>query len=503
MEKKYVLAIDQGTTGSTVLLFDREGGIAGRAYSEFTQHYPRPGWVEHDPEEIWTVTLKVIGDAFRASGISPGEVASIGITNQRETTVIWDRASGKPVHNAIVWQCRRTSGICDALKADGLEPAFHEKTGLVVDAYFSGTKIKWLLENVPGAMEKAAAGALAFGTIDTWLIWNLTGGRAHVTDPTNASRTMIYNIHDLAWDSGLLEILGIPEALLPEVKGSSEQYGRTDPAALTGTGLEGDLEIPIAGIAGDQQAALYGQLCWEAGMVKNTYGTGCFIMMNMGEHPGISRSGLLTTICCDAAGRPAYALEGSVFITGAAVQWLRDELRIIEDAGETEAIAASIHDTGGVYVVPAFVGLGAPHWDMEARGAIVGLTRGAGRAQIVRATLESIAYQTFDVVEVMGKDSGIEIRELRVDGGAAKNSFLMQFQADILDVQVDRPEIVETTALGAALLAGLGVGFWSSPEELRGVRKQERLFRPSMEGENRESLLAGWRRAVGRVITKG
>ncbi len=503
MEKKYILAIDQGTTGTTVLLFDREGGIAGRAYSEFTQHYPRPGWVEHDPEEIWAVTRTVIGEAFASSGISPGEVASIGITNQRETTVIWDRSSGRPVHNAIVWQCRRTSEICDALKADGHEPTFHEKTGLVVDAYFSGTKIKWILENVPGAREKAAAGELAFGTIDTWLVWKLTGGRAHVTDPTNASRTLIYNIHDLAWDPELLDILGIPDSLLPEVKSSSEVYGKTDPEVLAGSGLEGDLEIPIAGIAGDQQAALYGQLCWDPGMVKNTYGTGCFIMMNMGDRPVISRNGLLTTICCDAAGRPAYALEGSVFITGAAVQWLRDELRIIKDADETEAIAASIPDTGGVYVVPAFVGLGAPHWDMDARGAIIGLTRGAGRAQIVRATLESIAFQTHDVVDVMGGDSGIEIRELRVDGGAAKNNFLMQFQADILGVDVDRPEIVETTALGAALLAGLGVGFWSSPEDLRGVRRRERLFKPSTEGEECETRLAGWRQAVGRVVTKG
>ena len=503
MEKKYILAIDQGTTGTTVLLFDREGATSGRAYSEFTQHYPRPGWVEHDPEEIWEVTRRVIGEAFRSCGVEPEEVAAIGITNQRETAVIWDRKSGKAVHNAIVWQCRRTADICRDLKKDGLEETFHEKTGLVVDAYFSGTKIKWLLDNVPEVRERAEAGELAFGTIDTWLIWKLTGGRVHVTDPTNASRTLIFNIHDLAWDAGLLETLDIPESLLPEIKGSSEVYGTTDPAALEGLDLRGNLEIPIAGIAGDQQAALYGQLCWEPGMVKNTYGTGCFIMMNMGPSPVLSRNGLLTTVCCDASGRPAYALEGSVFIAGAAVQWLRDELRIIEAAPETESIAASIPDAGGVYMVPAFVGLGAPHWDMGARGAITGLTRGAGRAQIVRAVLESIAYQTCDVVDVMGRDAEVEIRELRVDGGASKNDFLMQFQADILDVAVDRPKIVETTALGAALLAGLGVGFWESPESLQGVRKQEQLFTPDMKDDRRRALLGGWQDSVSRVRSKG
>ena len=491
----YILSIDQGTTGTTVLLFDRDGHIAGRAYSEFTQHYPKPGWVEHDAEEIWTVSKKVVDEALAGAGIGYDQVAGIGITNQRETTVIWDRKTGKPIHNAIVWQCRRTADICAALKAEGLEKIFHEKTGLVVDAYFSGTKIKWLLDNVDGARERAEAGELAFGTIDTWLIWNLTGGAVHVTDYTNASRTLIYNINDLAWDGELLETLDIPAAILPEVKSSSEVYGNTVAAVTSGA------EVPVSGIAGDQQAALFGQCCWEPGMVKNTYGTGCFIMMNMGDKPVLSDNGLLTTLCCDRSGKPGYALEGSVFIAGAAVQWLRDELGVVGDAAETEAIAKSVEDANGVYVVPAFVGLGAPYWDMDARGAILGITRGTSRANIVRATLESIAFQTRDVVEVMLRDSGIAIGELRVDGGASNNDFLMQFQADILDAAVDRPEIVETTAMGAAFLAGLAVGFWGSADDLKAARKSAKRFASVMDADVRERLCAGWKEAVGRVLT--
>ena len=490
-----ILSIDQGTTGTTVLVFDHDGAIVGRAYSEFTQHYPKPGWVEHDAEEIWAVSKKVADDALAGAGIGYDRVAGIGITNQRETTVIWDRSTGKPIHNAIVWQCRRTADICASLKAEGLEGRFHEKTGLVVDAYFSGTKIKWLLDNVEGAREKAEAGELAFGTIDTWLIWNLTGGAVHVTDYTNASRTLIFNINDLAWDGELLETLGIPASILPEVKGSSEVYGKTDPAVTSGS------EIPVSGIAGDQQAALFGQCCWEPGMVKNTYGTGCFIMMNMGDRPVLSDNGLLTTLCCDRSGKPGYALEGSVFIAGAAVQWLRDELGMIGDAAETEEIARGVEDTHGAYVVPAFAGLGAPYWDMDARGAILGITRGTNRAHIVRATLESIAFQTRDVVDVMIRDSGIAIGELRVDGGASNNDFLMQFQADILDAAVDRPEVVETTAMGAAFLAGLAVGFWASTDELEAVRTSAKRFTSAMDAEIRDRLCEGWKDAVGKVLT--
>jgi glycerol kinase len=491
-----VLALDQGTTGSTALVFAKDGAVLGRAYSEFTQHYPEPGWVEHDPEELWRTSLAVMGQALEAAAVGPGDLKAIGLTNQRETTVVWDRRSGAPVHPAIVWQSRQTAPICEALKRAGHEPAFRERTGLVLDAYFSGTKIRWILDRDPGRQARAAAGELAFGTIDTWLLWKLTGGRVHATDPTNASRTLLYNIHARAWDDELLRILEIPEAMLPVVRPSAGVFGET----LAQGGLPAG--IPISGIAGDQQAALYGQGCWEPGMAKNTYGTGAFLLMNTGRESRISPGGLLTTVCADARGGAAYALEGSIFIAGAAVQWLRDELGLVTRASETEEIARSVPDTQGVFVVPAFAGLGAPYWDMEARGAIVGLTRGAGRRHIVRATLESLAYQTRDVLEVMNRDSGVAIRELRVDGGASANDFLMQFQADILGVPVDRPVLVDTTAAGAAFLAGLGVGFWKDPEELRGARRRERLFEPTMLASERDRLYDGWQRAVARVRTR-
>lgn len=489
----YVMAIDQGTTGTTVLLLDHDGLCVGRAYSEFKQIYPRPGWVEHDPEEIWKVTCSVIEKALRETGIAADRISAIGITNQRETTVLWDRASGKPVHNAIVWQCRRTAPICNGLRKQGREDWFRERTGLVLDAYFSGTKLLWLLDNVPDARKRAEQGDLLFGTIDTWLIWKLSGGRTHVTDYTNASRTLIYNIHDRAWDADILGLLNIPERVLPEVKPSSGVCAHTIAAPPF------HRQIPIAGIAGDQQAALFGQGGWEPGMVKNTYGTGCFLLMYTGHKAVRSTQGLLTTLGCSETGGPAYALEGSIFTTGAAVQWLRDELEVLEQAAESERIARSVPDSNGVYMVPAFVGLGAPYWDMEARGAILGLTRGANRAHIIRATLESIAYQTRDVVEVMSADAGIPIKELRVDGGASANDFLMQFQADILHVRVDRPAMVETTALGAAFLAGMGVGFWKGAEELGKARRGEKIFEPSMSEKEREQLYSGWKEAVGRV----
>jgi glycerol kinase len=491
-----ILAIDQGTTGSTALVFSREGEILGRAYSEFTQHYPQPGWVEHDPEEIWQVSLKVIVQALEAAGVTKGELKAIGITNQRETTVVWNQRTGEPIHRAIVWQSRQTADICRQLKADGHEQLFRERTGLVVDAYFSGTKIKWILDRYPEARPMAEKGELRFGTIDTWLLWKLTGGQVHATDATNASRTLLFDIHRQQWDEELAAILDVPLAMLPQVKPSSGIFGET----RRNSGLPGG--VPIAGIAGDQQAALFGQGCWEPGMAKNTYGTGCFVMMNMGGESPISPGGLLTTVANDASGRPAYALEGSIFIAGAAVQWLRDELKLIRSASETEAIAQSVPDTQGVYVVPAFAGLGAPHWDMEARGAILGLTRGSNRAHLVRATLESLAYQTRDVIEVMNRDSGVTVRELRVDGGAAKNDFLMQFQADLLGVPVDRPVVVETTAAGAAFLAGLAVGFWQDPGELAGARRCERLFEPAMNDDQRQTLYEGWLRAVEKVKTQ-
>ncbi len=490
--EKYILSIDQGTTSSRAIIFDHDGNVVSLAQQEFMQYYPKPGWVEHDPNEIWATTMGVIADAMARGNINRSQISAIGITNQRETTVIWDAETGKPVHNAIVWQDRRTSKICDNLKEKGLEETIKHKTGLMVDAYFSGTKIKWILDNVEGAREKAEAGKLRFGTIDTWLIWKLTNGKVHVTDYTNASRTMIYNIFDLKWDEDLLKELNIPFSLLPEVKPSSQIYGNTDVDVF-------GAEVPIAGIAGDQQAATFGQVCYEKGMVKNTYGTGCFMLMNTGEDPIESKHGLLTTIAYGIDGKVNYALEGSIFVTGAAVQWLRDELKIVDSAADTEYYATKVKDNGGVYFVPAFAGLGAPYWDMYARGTIVGLTRGSSKAHIIRATLESIAYQTRDVLEAMEADSGIKLKTLRVDGGAALNNFLLQFQSDILGVEVERPVVNETTALGAAYLAGLAVGYWNGQEELLRKWKRDALFTPQMDEDERERLYAGWKRAVERA----
>ncbi len=496
-----VLAIDQGTTGSTALVFSSQGDILGRAYSEFTQYYPQPGWVEHDAEEIWAVSRRVMAEALNAAGLKQGELAAIGITNQRETTVVWDRETGKPVRRAIVWQSRQSAEICERLREDGLEPLFRERTGLVIDAYFSASKIRWILDQDQQLQGRAEAGELAFGTIDSWLLWNLTGGSAsagavHLTEPTNASRTLLYDIHKRDWNPELCRLLEISELMLPGVQASSSVFGHT--VALDGI----PKGIPIAGMVGDQQAALYGQGCWQPGQAKNTYGTGCFLLMNMGDEPAVSKHGLLTTICCDAHGKPAYALEGSVFVAGAAVQWLRDELGLISDAAETDALARQIESNEGVYLVPAFAGLGAPYWDMQARGALLGLTRGAGRAHLARAALECIAYQTRDIVEAMNQDSGIALTELRVDGGASRNDFLLQFQADMLGVPVDRPSLVETTAAGSAYLAGLAVGVWNSPEELAGARKRERRFEPVMAPTESDRLYRGWLDAVQRVTSK-
>ncbi|MGN1029420.1 MAG: glycerol kinase GlpK, partial [Bacilli bacterium] len=450
--KKYIISLDQGTTSSRAIIFDREQNIIDISQKEFTQIYPKEGWVEHDPLEIWATQYGVLQEVIAKANISQDEVAAIGITNQRETTIVWDKNTGVPIYNAIVWQCRRTAEICDSLKAKGLEGYIKENTGLVVDAYFSGTKIKWILDNVEGAREKAERGELLFGTVDTWLVWKLTNGKVHVTDYTNASRTMLYNIKDLRWDDKILEELNIPKAMLPEVKNSSEVYGYANLGGKT------DIKVPIAGIAGDQQAALFGQACFEKGEAKNTYGTGCFLLMNTGEERVQSKNGLLTTIAIGLDGKVQYALEGSVFVGGAVVQWLRDELKLVNDSADTEYIATKVKDNGGVYIVPAFVGLGAPHWDMYARGAIFGLTRGANRNHLIRAALESIAYQTKDLINAMTEDVGYELKEIKVDGGASRNKFLMQFQADILEAKVIRPIISETTALGAAYLAGLAVG---------------------------------------------
>ncbi len=488
--KKYIMALDQGTTSSRAILFDQEGKNVGTSQTEFTQIYPKPGWVEHDAMEIWGTQSGVARQVLEVNGVSPDEVAAIGVTNQRETTVVWDRETGKPIHNAIVWQCRRTSDLCDELKERGLSETVRDKTGLVIDAYFSGTKIKWLLDHVEGAREKAEKGKLLFGTIDTCLIWNLTRGKVHVTDYTNASRTMLFNIHSLEWDDELLEALEIPKSMLPEVKGSSEIYGYTDERTFGGA------KIPIAGDAGDQHAALFGQACFEKGMAKNTYGTGCFMLMNTGEKPVRSENGLLTTIAWGRNGKITYALEGSIFIAGASIQWLRDELRIIYDAAQSEYYANLVEDTNGVYVVPAFTGLGAPHWDMYARGVIVGLTRGVRREHIVRATLESIAYQTKDVLTAMEEDSKIKLKTLKVDGGASANNFLMNFQADILGVPVKRTAVAETTALGTAYLAGLAVGFWKDLEEIRDKWEMDQEFVPSMEKEKKEALYRKWTKAV-------
>ena len=493
--KKYILALDQGTTSSRAIIFNHRGEIVKMAQKEFTQYYPHPGWVEHDPMEIWGSQSGVAREVMETAGIRPEEIAAIGITNQRETTVIWDKNTGKPIYNAIVWQCRRTAEICEELKRRGLEEYIRENTGLVIDAYFSATKIKWILDNVEGVREKAERGELLFRNIDTWLIWNLTRGKVHVTDYSNASRTMLYNIKELKWDEKLLDELKVPKSMLPEVKPSSYIYGYTDP------NIFGGLQIPIAGIAGDQQAALFGQACFKAGMAKNTYGTGCFLLMNTGEERVKSQNGLITTIAWGIDGKVEYALEGSIFVAGAVVQWLRDELKLIHDASDSEYFAKKVEDSNGVYLVPAFTGLGAPYWDMDARGVIVGLTRGANKNHIIRAALESIAYQTRDVLEVMEEDSGISLKELRVDGGAAANNFLMQFQSDILGVPIKRPDIIETTALGAAYLAGLAVGFWSCKEEIWEKWNVNKSFEPQMEKDKREKIYKGWKEAVNKALS--
>ena len=485
-----ILALDQGTTSSRAIVFDEAGNIRAVAQKEFTQHFPHPGWVEHDPEEIWATQVAVAGEAIARAGLQAGDIAAIGITNQRETTVVWERATGRPVCNAIVWQDRRTAEACDALKARGLEPQITAKTGLVLDAYFSGTKLAWILDNVPDARRRAEAGELAFGTVDSWLIWKLSGG-AHVTDVTNASRTLLYDINQDRWDPELLATLRVPASLLPEVRASSGEVARTAGSLFAA-------RIPIAGIAGDQQAALFGQRCVIPGMVKNTYGTGCFMLMHTGDKPIRSRAKLLTTAAARSGGGRGYALEGSVFIAGAVVQWLRDGLGIIRSSADVEPLARSVPDNGGVFFVPAFAGLGSPHWDPYARGALVGLTRGSTAGHIARAAIESIAYQTADVLEAMESDSGIKLRELRVDGGAARNDALMQFQADVLGVRVIRPRIQETTALGAAYLAGLAVGYWKSSDEIGAQWQVERQFEPKMAPGRAEGLLASWRRAVER-----
>ncbi|WFA07850.1 glycerol kinase GlpK [Tissierella sp. Yu-01] len=493
MDKKYILALDQGTTSSRAILFNNAGEVVGTAQKEINQIFPEPGWVEHDPMEIWGTQIGVSREVIEKVGIKSEEIAAIGITNQRETTVVWNKHTGKPICNAIVWQCRRSANICDELKEKRLQNYVRKNTGLVIDAYFSGTKIKWILDNVEGARELAEKGDLLFGTIDTWLIWNLTKGKVHITDYTNASRTMIYNIKELKWDEKLLKELEIPESMLPEVRNSSEVYGYTDERDF-------GARIPIAGIAGDQQAALFGQACLKPGMAKNTYGTGCFMLMNTGDEFVESKSGLLTTIAWGIDGRIEYALEGSIFVAGAAVQWLRDELRIIRTAAESETMATLVKDTNGVYLVPAFTGIGAPHWDMYARGAIVGLTRGSKAEHIVRATLEAIAYETRDVLEAMKEDSGIRLQKLRVDGSSVVNNFLMQFQSDILNVDVERPEVTEATALGVTYLAGIAVGFWESKQDIMSRWKVERVFEPFMEETQREKLYKGWRNAVQRSL---
>lgn len=489
MRASYILALDQGTTSSRAIIFDKNGAICSVAQKEFTQIYPQSGWVEHDGNEIWSSQAGTIAEAMAKMGLNGRNIAAIGITNQRETTLIWDRESGKPVYNAIVWQDRRTAEMCDSLKEAGYQEFFKQKTGLVIDAYFSATKIKWLLDNVEGAKEKAKAGRLAFGTIDSWLVWNLTGGELHITDASNASRTMLYNIHENKWDTEILDLLEIPASLLPDVRDSSEIYGTTKTTLFA-------TKVPIAGIAGDQQAALFGQRCIEPGMVKNTYGTGCFMMMNTGENAHISKNNLLTTIAWRIKGKTEYALEGSVFIAGAIVQWLRDELGIIRSSSEVEKLAASVEDTGGVYLVPAFAGLGAPHWNQHARGTIVGLTRGSGAAHIARAALEGIAYQARDILKAMEADSGIEIKELRVDGGAAANNLLLQFQSDILDTPVIRPKVLETTALGAAYLAGLASGYWENEHEIEMQWDIDLRFLPNMNESIRYEYLKGWNRAL-------
>ena len=486
---KYILALDQGTTSSRVILFDREQNILGVSQKEFTQIYPKEGWVEHDAMEIWSSQYAVMMEVIAQSGVDPADIAAIGITNQRETTILWDKETGRPIYNAIVWQCRRTADIVDGLLADGLGEHIRKTTGLVPDAYFSATKIKWILDHVEGARERAERGEILFGTVDSWLVWKLTGGAAHVTDYTNASRTMLYDIHKLDWDDTLLEALDIPRAMLPEVRSSSEIYGYAE--------IQG-VKVPIAGIAGDQQAALFGQTCFEPGDAKNTYGTGCFLLMNTGEEPFESKNGLITTIAVGLNGKVQYALEGSVFVGGAVIQWLRDEMRFFAESRDAEYYAQKVSDNGGVYMVPAFTGLGAPYWDMYARGAILGITRGTKREHIIRAAQESIAYQVADLVRAMEADTGLPLNSLKADGGASRDQFLMQFQSDIIDREVRRPAIRETTALGAAYLAGLSTGVWSGLDEIRHLWMCDTTFVPDMEAERRERLLAGWHKAVGR-----
>ena len=492
MGSKYVLALDAGTSSSRAILFDNGGRIVSVSQREFRQIYPRPGWVEHDPLEIWETQLAVAREALAKAGADAADVAAVGITNQRETTVVWNRETGKPVYNAIVWQCRRTSEYCDGLKSRGLADTIREKTGLVPDAYFSGTKIRWILENVTGARTDAEAGRLLFGTIDTWLVWNLTGGKVHATDYSNASRTMLYDIGALQWDDDILREFGIPKSMLPQVLPSSGVFGKTTADVL-------GAPLPVAGVAGDQQSALFGQTCFDAGDAKNTYGTGCFMLMNTGDRRVPSRNGLLTTIAWGVGGKVTYALEGSVFTAGAAIQWLRDEMGLLAHAADSEAMAKSVPDANGCYVVPAFTGLGAPYWDPYARGAVLGLTRGVNRNHVVRATLESLAYQTADVLDAMKKDAGIALNALRVDGGASANDFLMQFQSDVIGVPVERPECVETTALGAAYLAGLAVGFWGGPSELKANVGGLRRFTPAIGDLERAAALSGWHAAVARV----
>jgi len=493
--EKFVLALDQGTTSSRAMLFNKKGEIVSVAQKEFRQIYPKPGWVEHDAQEIWSSQAGVAAEAVASAGVNGKALSSIGITNQRETTVVWDRESGKPIYNAIVWQDRRTSEYCDSLKKAGHAEMIQEKTGLVVDSYFSGTKVKWILDNVEGAREKAEKGMLAFGTIDTWLIWNFTQGELHITDVTNASRTMLFNINTMEWDKELLELMDIPTNMLPEVRQSSEEYGRTKTTLFAS-------KVPIAGIAGDQQAALFGQMCTEPGMVKNTYGTGCFMLMNVGEKPVKSENNLLTTVAWKINGKTEYALEGSVFIGGAVVQWLRDEMSIIQEAKDIEYFANKVEDSDGVYLVPAFAGLGAPHWRQHARGIMVGITRGTNRAHLARAAQDSIAYQVMDLLNAMKADAGIDVKELRVDGGATVNDTLMQFQSDLLaDVPVIRPVITETTALGAAYLAGLAVGYWDDIEEIRKLWKVDKKFDQQKDPEEVKKLTKGWQRAVNAAIT--
>ena len=490
---KYILALDQGTSSSRAIVFDHEGNICSVAQMEFTQYFPKPGWVEHNPMEIWSSEAAVIAEAITKLGINGKSLAAIGITNQRETTIVWDAETGVPVYNAIVWQDRRTSAFCDELKAQGLVDKIREKTGLIIDAYFSGTKIKWILDNVPGAREKALAGQLRFGTVDSWLVWQLTRGEVHVTDVTNASRTMLFNIHTLEWDQELLDLLGIPASMMPAVKSSSEVYGHTKTTIFAH-------EVPIAGIAGDQQSALFGQMCIEPGSVKNTYGTGCFLLMNTGSKPILSQNNLLTTVAWKIGDCVNYALEGSIFVGGSVVQWLRDGLGIIRSSSEIEALAASVPDNGGVYFVPALTGMGAPYWDQYAHGVICGITRGTTSAHIARAALEGIAFQTMDIVHAMEKDAGVPLAELKVDGGASRNNLMMQFQADILGACVVRPQVTETTAMGACYLAGLAVGYWNSLDEIKAQWQVERCFQPT--GEDMSAARKGWADAIGRTINK-